>query len=314
MSSPQSAVQTIFVAIVQRMLQLLSGLGVLLILFVGLSATPAAAEAPRTLFITGAAPYGYHPWKSNMKQIEKRLEAFGLDNHEKLIAKGLDDWREWNGSFEDFDLVVLIYYWAQAPEQKLESLDRYLKNGGSLVVVHSALAGFWKQEQFDRWTGIAYRENDATYGHSLVFRNTGKRIILPPGEGGGSAHAPIRTFRIHTRDSDHPIMKGLPDTWMQARDELYYNLRGPDTGVQVLATAKGPDGFFHPQAWTNTRGKGRIFCLTPGHHKPGASSVGFITLLARGIEWAATGGVTMPVPENFPDKNRPVTEIPRFKE
>lgn len=278
-----------------------------------LTAASRDESSIRTLFITGAAPYGYHPWERNIELIEPRLEAFGIDNLEYHIARGLEDWRKWDGDYRDYDAIVIIYYWSQAPEVELEKLDRYVRDGGALVVVHSALAGFWEQEIFDRWTGIAYREHDVDYGHNLAFDEVGQRIIRSPGEGSGSAHAPIDTFRIHTHDPDHPIMDGLPETWMQSHDELYYNLRGPNTNLHVLAVAEAPDGTYAPQAWVRQHGEGRIFCLTPGHHEPGASSVGFITLLARGIEWAATGDVTLKVPTNFPEENEPATELPRFE-
>ena len=287
-------------------------LGLLLLLC--LTGAPAAnAQAPgqiKTLVITGAAPYGYHPWKSNIELLKPRLRAFGFDNIDYLIAKGLEDWRKWQGDFDDYDAVVIIYYWSQAPERKLESLDRYVRGGGGLVVAHSALAGFWRQDLFDAWTGLAYRERADDYGQSLVFDASGERVVRGPGEGRGSGHRPIAPFQIHTRRPDHPIMQGLPPVWMQASDELYYSLRGPHTNVNVLATARTPDGLHHPQAWTRSHGAGRIFCLTPGHHEPGVSSVGFATLLARGIEWAATGDVTLPVPVNFPTEEEPVTEVP----
>ncbi len=109
-------------------------------------------------------------------------------------------------------------------------------------------------------------------------------------------------------------MQGLPEVWMQSRDELYYDLRGPNTNLHVLATAQAPDGTYAPQAWVRHHDDGRIFCLTPGHHEPGASSVGFITLLARGIEWTATGSVTTDLPVNFPGPNQPSTGLPRFDE
>lgn len=287
-----------------------------IVLAVGLVPILAArAESSlRTLIITGAAPYGYHPWERNIALIEPRLEAFDFTRLEYHIARGLEDWRKWEGDYRDYDAIVIIYYWSQAPEMELEKLDRYVRDGGGLVIVHSALAGFWKQEIFDQWTGIAYRERDANYGHSLAFDETGQRLILPPGEGGGSAHAPIQPFQIHTHDPDHPIMNGLPETWMQSDDELYYNLRGPNTNVHVLAVAEGPGNIYAPQAWVREHGTGRIFCLTPGHHEPAASSVGFVTLLARGIEWAARGEVTLGIPANFPDGNTPVTEPPRFED
>lgn len=291
-------------------------LGIVLMLFMTNNPASASTSQPtdsiQTLVITGAAPYGYHPWKSNIDLIEPRLKAFNLINTEYHIAHGLEDWRKWDGNYSDYDAIVIIYYWSQAPKAELKKLDRYVRDGGALVVAHSALAGFWGQEIFDQWTGIAYRERDANYGHSLAFDNEKQRIIRPPGEGNGSAHAPIDTFQIHTQDPDHPIMQGLPKRWMQASDELYYHLRGPNTNLQTLAVAKGPDGTFAPQAWVRRHDKGRIFCLTPGHHKPGASSVGFITLLARGIEWTATGEVTLPVPTNFPSKQEPSTDLPNF--
>lgn len=291
-------------------LWIVSGLMVCLTLT---AASPIDSLDIRTLVITGAAPYGYHPWERNIELIEERLNAFGLDQIEYHIARGLEDWRKWTGDYHDYDAIVIIYYWSQAPDAELEKLDRYVQDGGGLILVHSALAGFWKQDIFDRWAGIVYRERDEGYGHNLAFDFDGNRIIRPPGEGGGAAHAPIRPFQIKTHDPDHPVMQGLPDVWMQSRDELYYNMRGPDTNLHVLAVAEAPDGTYAPQAWVRNHGGGRIFVLTPGHHEPGASSVGFNTLLARGIEWASTGVVTLPVPVNFPDETEPSMELPVFE-
>jgi hypothetical protein len=273
-----------------------------------------ASNSIETLVITGAAPYGYHPWKSNIEKIEPRLKAFGYDEMDYLIAQGLEDWRKWDGDFREYDAVVIIYYWSQAPPKMLETLDQYLCEGGALIVAHSALAGFWKQSRFDAWTGIAYRERADEYGYSLAFDESGERILRLPGEGRGSGHRPIEPFKVRTRRPDHPIMQGLPKVWLQPEDEVYYNLRGPHTKVRVLATAKAREGVYAPQAWVRRHGNGRVFCITPGHHGPGASSVGFITLLARGIEWAASGKVTLPVPANFPGKDEARTGLPRFGE
>ena len=44
-----------------------------------------------------------------------------------------------------------------------------------------------------------------------------------------------------------------------------------------------------------------VAILTPmGHDVGGMRCTGFITTLRRGSEWAATGKVTLPIPENFP--------------
>ncbi len=286
-----------------------------------LLALTAHGERLQVLVIAGGDPYGFHPWEENVALIDARLEAFDFADIDYHIARGLEDWRRpgrprdwrtWDKDFNDYDAVVVMYYWSQAPNESLEELDRYLRSGGGLVVFHSALAGFWQQELFDNWTGLAYREGDADYGHSLIFNASGEAQIRAPGEGPGSGHAPIRPFPIHTRAAGHPIMKDLPPAWMQPADELYHDLRGPDPEIEVLAVAEWPEGVFHPQAWVREVGEGRVFCLTPGHHQPGASSVGLATLLARGIEWAARGEVTLEVPGNFPTADQPNTGLPQF--
>lgn len=297
------------------------GTGVLLFACIGIFATAGAAERLDVLVITGAAPYGFHPWEENIERIEERLAVFDFADIDYHIARGLEDWRRsggpgdwrrWEGDYNDYDALVIIYHWSQAPEESLREIDEYLRDGGALVVAHSALAGFWGQDLFDSWTGLGYREHAADYGYSLTFEADGDRVVREPGEGDGSAHAPIEPFRIHTRNPDHPVMRDIPATWMQAEDELYYNLRGPDPDIDVLAVAEWPEGVYHPQAWVRRHGEGRVFCLTPGHHQPGASSVGFVTLLARGIQWAATGEVTLEVPGNFPGEDEPVTDLPEL--
>jgi len=269
--------------------------------------------ALKVLVITGADPGKFHPWEKNIELVRERLAVFGIRDPEVLVAKDADEWRaNWHGKYSDYAAVVMIYWWEQAPEEELKKLDEYVRNGGGLVLAHSTLAGCHDQKIFDAWTGFAYREHKPDYGSNLVFDADGKRIVRAPGEGKGSYHLPIGPFVIQTHDAAHPIMAGLPARWMQAPDELYLFLRGPDTNQHVIATALATDGTFVPQAWVKDLGKGRIFCLTPGHHAPAASSVGFITMLARGIEWAASGKVTSKVPANFPGETEPVTDLPRW--
>jgi type 1 glutamine amidotransferase len=47
-------------------------------------------------------------------------------------------------------------------------------------------------------------------------------------------------------------------------------------------------------------GKGRVVHTTLGHDVNGMSCVGFVTVLQRSAEWAATGKVTQKVPATFP--------------
>jgi type 1 glutamine amidotransferase len=51
-------------------------------------------------------------------------------------------------------------------------------------------------------------------------------------------------------------------------------------------------------------GKGRIYHTTMGHADYSIEGVGFIISFLRGVEWAATGKVTIPIPEDFPTADK----------
>jgi type 1 glutamine amidotransferase len=104
-------------------------------------------------------------------------------------------------------------------------------------------------------------------------------------------------------------MKGMPAHWMHANDELYHGQRGPAPDIHVLASAfsskgKGGTDEHEPMIWWIPYGKGRVFTTVMGHvggnDTRSIRCVGFITVMNRGSEWAATGKVTLPIPENFP--------------
>jgi type 1 glutamine amidotransferase len=81
-------------------------------------------------------------------------------------------------------------------------------------------------------------------------------------------------------------------------------MRGPIKNVKVLATAyskkPGGTGEHEPMIWTVAYGKGRVFHTPMGHDLEGMRCIGFVATLQRGTEWATTGKVTVPLPENFP--------------
>lgn len=101
----------------------------------------------------------------------------------------------------------------------------------------------------------------------------------------------------------------MPAEWLHVQDELYFHLRGPAQNVTVLATAyfdpgQRGSGRHEPVIFTVEFGKGRIFHTALGHADYSMRCVGFITSLARGTEWAATGRVTLPIPNDFPTAER----------
>jgi len=101
---------------------------------------------------------------------------------------------------------------------------------------------------------------------------------------------------------------------MQTQDELYYNMRGPVGDIHVLAVASRgvPNDEAAPQLWVNEYKDGRVFVTTLGHFEPSVDSVGFMTTLVLGMEWAITGDTTLPIPSNFPSENESSKGTPQF--
>ena len=97
---------------------------------------------------------------------------------------------------------------------------------------------------------------------------------------------------------------------MQQKDELYANLKWqPEGCCHILATAwddhslyKNPPqpvpgpGKAEPVLWTVDYGSGRVFVNVLGHDGPAVQTPAFVATFTRGVEWAATGKVTLPTP------------------
>ena len=118
-------------------------------------------------------------------------------------------------------------------------------------------------------------------------------------------------------------MKNLPQLWMHGKDECYSTLRGPAENLTILATAADTEnlknaGRNEPMLMTINYEKGRVFHTTLGHDTPALECVGFIITFQRGAEWAATGKVTQPIPEDFPTaqkaSGRAFPQLPKLPE
>jgi uncharacterized protein len=145
---------------------------------------------------------------------------------------------------------------------------------------------------------------EAKYGKRLKYEED-KPVFVEAGSDSGSGHRYTGPFTITVRDADHPVLKGMPKEWLHARDELYDNMRGPIENVKMLATAYSPGTKTHePMIWTVSYGSGKIFHTPMGHDVNAMRCVGFGAVLNRGTEWAATGKVTIALPENFPTEKK----------
>ncbi|WP_207426717.1 ThuA domain-containing protein [Pedobacter sp. SYSU D00535] len=103
------------------------------------------------------------------------------------------------------------------------------------------------------------------------------------------------TSRRHDHQSRYPvkktvkhyITKKLPADWTGPKDELYI-IEKVWPATKVLATSVSErDKKEHPVIWTNKYGKARVFGTTFGHSDGMFSDPDFLTMLSRGIIWAA---------------------------
>lgn len=238
-----------------------------LLLSVVLAAQTEAAEKPaklRVLLVTGF-DVGVHKWRETTQQTAAILEDSG--RFEVKICEDIGIFE--SSALESYDVVVLNYgFWKQPePSEKAKAgLLNYVKGGKALVSMHFSCSSF------QDWT--EYRE--------LLGR------VWKKGVGG---HGPRGKFTVNIGKTEHPITRGVTD--FEIDDELYAKLSG-DAKIEVIATAYSDwSKKVEPIVYVKHYGKGRVVHNVLGHDTRARENKSFQTLLRRGVEWAATGKVTI---------------------
>jgi type 1 glutamine amidotransferase len=222
-----------------------------------------------------------------------------------------EDMSTFRPDFSAYKVVVLDYNgdsWSDATN--IAFLD-FVKNGGGVVVYHAADNAFPQWKEYNEIIGLGGWEGRNEKDGPYVYFRDGKEVRdHTPGPGG--SHGRQHEYTVVLRGKKHPITKGLPASWMHAKDELYDKMRGPAKNMTILATAfsdksTGGTGRDEPALMVLHWGKGRIFHTILGHvgneaEHPAVECLSFIVTFLRGAEWAATGKVTQKVPNSFPKK------------
>ena len=310
------------------------------ILFGCLSVTVAvaddAADKIKVLIVDGQNNHGDWPKITAMlKQYLESTDKFTVDvERSKFTWKGdswleeysLDDGKEYKSNrkartdpdfkpdFSKYDVVVNNFGYGAAdwPEETQTAFTKFIAEGGGMVTVHAADNCFPKWQEYNEMIGLGgWGKRNEKSGPYIYYDDNGE-IIRDESAGKGGNHGPQHEFELVVRDSEHPIMKGLPKSFLHAKDELYEKLRGPGVNMTILATAyaspkKKGSGHHEPMLMAIDYEKGRIFHSTLGHAAYSCEGVGFITTFLRGTEWAATGEVTIEIPEDFPTAKKSVS-------
>jgi len=172
------------------------------------------------------------------------------------VSDTLDAFKE--KDLEKLDLIVPLWTMGHIEPEQLNPLLEAVRNGTGIAGVHGGMAD-------------AFR--DQTEYHYMVG---GQWVAHPGGDG--------VTYEVNITDVPSPITEGLKD--FTVTSEHYY--MHVDPGNTVLATTRFGDVVM-PVAWTKMYSQGRVFYCSLGHSASVVRQPEVLTLVTRGMTWAAEG-------------------------
>ncbi len=279
------------------------------------------AAAYKALIVTGQSN---HYWEGSYPILKTLLEQTSLFTVDvaKTPEKG-GNMASFQPDFKKYNVVVMDYNGESWSEKTKAAFLDYVKNGGGVVIYHEADNSFADWKEYNEIIGLGGWNGRSPKDGPYVYYKRNKLVVDSVKTGPTGSHGPQHEYVVKARNTEHPIMKGLPMAWIHGKDELYSTLRGPAKNMTILATAfadtaKKGTGRDEPMLMVLSYGKGRIFHTAMGHvgkdeTHPAMECVGFIATFQRGAEWAACGKVTQAVPVDFPNAAGPASR-PEYKE
>ncbi len=299
-----------------------------------ISTAPKAEAAWKALIVDGQNNHGMWPKTTAMMkhyleetrlfEVDIARTAFTWQGDDLVTAYPLPDGRktvalkeaksdpDFKPDFSKYNLVVINFGWGAAPwpTETRVAFEKFVSNGGGVVVVHAADNSFPEWPAYNSMIGLGgWGDRDEKSGPYVYYNDEGN-LVRDPSPGRGGSHGAQHEFQIRIRNADHPITRGMPPVWLHAQDELYDRLRGPAENMEVLATtfsdkSKNGTGRHEPMLITVKYRNGRVFHTPMGHADYSVECVGFRVCFARGAEWAVSGTVTQEsIPEDFPTPDK----------
>lgn len=246
---------------------------------------PAQSPGPpklRALILTGRTDLPYHDWRQTAPFLRAALENTGRFSVHVLEEVAGATAR----TLAPYDLLVLNYNGPRWGAETERAVEDFVRGGKGMVAIHGVSYGEFFGMVFDkRWRpgpGPGWSAYPEMIGSSWEPDKVG--------------HAVRHAFTVKV-DPQDAITRGMEPQFV-VNDELYHRLTLKPR-VQVVARAfsapeMGGTGAEEPVAWKVSFGQGRVFHTPLGHDTNAMYNEGFVTLLARGAEWAAAGSVTLP--------------------
>jgi len=248
-------------------------------LALALLALPATGqERLRALILTGETDPS-HDWRTTTPLLREALEKTGRFEVQ-VVEKvpGLTP-RDLAG----YDAVVLHYNGPRWGAETESAVEEFIRSGKGMVALHGVSYGVFFGMEFreKRWR----RSTTGDPGWPAYAEMMGA-TWEPEKIGHGKRHV----FKVRWIERDHPIARGLEETFL-ADDELYHRM-DLRPNARVLATAfsdpaTGGTGRDEPVIWAAPFGRGRVVHITLGHDTKSMSQPGFIAAFTRAAEWVA---------------------------
>lgn len=221
----------------------------------------------RALILT--SPGVYHNYEQQTRDIAHAIAEHGNVRFDVSLAE-LERWKTTDFS-AGYD--VLIYNICMADNEDdtlIANLRRQTEElGVPAIIIHCTVHSF---------------RNTASWWPLFGLHST--------------SHEALRSLP-QIRNSDHPILTGLPEEWTVANDELYTNL---EFDGQTLLGTTGEDGHTNTTAWLADSNGTAIFGTTLGHSPETMKDPAFRRLLANAVLFVTgnLAGDGLPMPGREP--------------
>lgn len=246
----------------------------------------------RVLILTGR---NNHDWRATTPFLRSVLETTGrFDVHVTEEPFGLTA-----EALRPYDVLVVNYCGPRWGSPAERAVEEFVQSGKGMVVVHAASYPFGDAAVLGE-----HMSNSGVYQQPWTAWGDMVGAVWSEKEP-QTGHARRHAYQVQWQDAGHPIAAGVKPFLIS--DELYHNFR-LKPGIHVLASAIdspsiGGNGKDEPLLWTRPYGKGRVFHTALGHDVDAMMAPGFVASYARGVEWAATGSVTLPTQISLNPKN-----------
>ncbi len=270
-----------------------------------LAAMIATAAPIRVLIVDGINNHDWQAGTAFLKATLERTRRFQVDvSTSPSRTAPASEWDAWRPNFAAYQVVINNFNGGHLangirwPKTVEDSFLSYLRSGGGVVIFHAANNAFLEWPEYNDIVGLLWR--DKAFGPGIVVDIQKKPMQVPAGEGPQPGHGPRHDFRIDVLDPRHPITRGFVSHWQHRAEQLTHGQHGPAKDLRILTYAWSKDSHRNePMDWVRMYGKGRVYVTMLGHTwakeaNPNLDVPEFQQLLARAVEWAATGKVTLP--------------------